>query len=70
MAVNKIGEKNRLVVVVTNEVTGKEKNLSFSSVNAAAEDAAMLACGHAIASLQTFPLSGIQVNVVSALTEE
>ena len=58
------------MVVVTNEVTGKEKNLSFSSVNAAAEDAAMLACGHAIASLQTFPLSGIQVNVVSALTEE
>ena len=36
MAVNKIVEKNRLVVVVTNEVTGKEKNLSFSSVNAAA----------------------------------
>ena len=70
MAVNKIVEKNRLVVVVTNEVTGKEKNLSFSSVNAAAADAAMLACGHAIASLQTFPLSGIQVNVVSALTEE
>ena len=31
MAVNKIVEKNRLVVVVTNEVTGKEKKRIFPS---------------------------------------
>lgn len=70
MAVNKVIEKNRLVVVLTNEVTGKEKSLSFSSVDVAAEDAAMLACGRAIAGLQTLPLTSVNVNVISALNEE
>ena len=38
MAISKVVEKNRLIVSVTNEETGKHKQLSFSRIDPKANE--------------------------------
>ena len=70
MAISKVLEKNRLIVSVTNEETGKHKQLSFSRIDPKANDEALHSAGDAIGNLQKYPVAGIELTVTAALRSD